>query len=206
MIGKISIPIIILGLHMALSACAMNNQARSVQDNAQLTRKIGYFPEEIRDNIWLDLSKYHEPNLFTDDSNGFASRHRLSLSGITCTEYVIRIDESMGGRLNGRVSHRDRCKKGPIENHRFIPSQASFKDLKHLILDAEMFKYYSESWAAQGDICLDGHQLLFERRNADGYHVSESNASCNTPAKVRTVAEKMIVMSGEKSALGLLIP
>ena len=165
----------------------------------------GYFPKDVQGMVWYNKALTHrEPRLYRDgDLDGFTSRHRLSIVGITCTAYVIRIDKRSSGRLDGMVRHYDRCRNGPVESHRFIPSRAKFTEIKQLIGEVGMFEYYPETWQPkdEGSICIDGHQLLFERRDPRGYGISESNAQCTSPPKVREIAQKFIAMSGEKVAV-----
>ena len=171
------------------------------KDTAKKERS-GLFPEDVKGMVWYNKAlKFREPRLYRDgDLDGFTSRYRLSISGITCTTYVIRIDETSSGRLTGMVRHHDRCKKGSVESHRLHPSRAKFDEIKGMIEKAGMFTHYPETWELddKDTICIDGHQLLFERRDARGYGISESNAQCTSPPKVREIAKKFIAMSGEE--------
>jgi hypothetical protein len=164
-----------------------------------------YFPSQMEDNVWLHLGDFKEPNLFLEDNTAFRSRYRLSISGISCKIYVIRIDERMNGALAGKVSHRNKCKNEPAESHFFRPSANGFMELKRRIEAASMFKFYPEVWGSSEDeICLDGNMLIFERRTNDGYAVSSANAQCEAPPHLRQVAQHFVAMSGEKDAAGLL--
>jgi hypothetical protein len=165
----------------------------------------GYFPAEMEDSVWLNLASFREPNFFRKNDTAFQSRYRVSISGISCLSYVIRIDQRIGGELSGKVSRRNKCKNEPIESRLFRPVANDFLELKTRIDAARMFKFFPEVWGGSDDeICLDGNMLVFERRSKESYSVSSANAQCDAPPLVHAVAEKFVAMSGEKVAAGLL--
>lgn len=191
-----------------LASCQTPEQLEVSRERAAEQREKAanaYFPAEMEDNVWLHLGDFTEPNLFRENNASFRSRYRLSIAGISCKIYVIRIDERMGGELAGKVSHRNKCKNEPAESHFFRPSANGFLELKIRIEAANMFKFYPEVWSSSDDeICLDGNMLIFERRTKDGYAVSSANAQCEAPYKLHEVAQQFVAMSGEKDAAGLL--
>jgi hypothetical protein len=196
-VRNITLPFAVCALAM-LGSCQTPEQ-REAAANA-------YFPAEMEDNVWINLAKFREPNLFTESDSSFQSRYRLSISGISCTSYVIRIDERVGGKLTGKVNSRNKCNNEPAELRSFRPSVDDFVELKSRIDAANMFKFYPEVWTKDVEdlICLDGNMLVFERRSSDGYAVSSANAQCEAPAQLHAVAQQFVKMSGAKGASGLL--
>jgi hypothetical protein len=191
-----------------LVSCQTPEQLEGARERAADLREKAanaYFPPEMEDNVWLHLGDFKEPNLFVEHDSAFQSRYRLSISGISCKIFVIRIDERISGEVAGKVSHRNKCKNEPAESHFFRPSVNDFEELKTRINVANMFKFYPEVWNSSGDeICLDGNMLIFERRTLDGYSVSSANAQCEAPHQLHQVAQHFVAMSGEKGAAGLL--
>ena len=177
--------------------------------SAEAPKTSNYFPSEVDDEVWIDLSQVDEPSLFNSRAiKDHKSRYRLSISGISCVEYVIRIDESHAGRLNGIVKHRNKCKRtGIVDEHAFFPSRIEFAKLEELIEAAGMFQHYPEFWVSSDEedtICLDGNQLLFERRILQDYRISMANAQCTAPVELHQVAQQFVAMSGENDAGSLL--
>jgi hypothetical protein len=175
-------------------------------EQRKMTRNA-YFPAEMESNVWLNLATFREPNLFRENDDAYESRYRLSISGISCNIYVIRIDERTGGELIGKLSSRNKCKNGPMKSRFFRPSTNDFVALKMGISAANMFKFYPEVWRddkEEDTICLDGNMLVFERRSKEGYSVSSANAQCDAPYKLHQVAQQFVAMSGEKNAANLI--
>jgi hypothetical protein len=192
-----NIPLIFAVCALSMSASCQTAEQREMAAKA-------YFPAEMKDNVWLNLAKFGEPNLFRENNSDFQSRYRLSISGISCSSYVIRIDERLDGELAGEVSSRNKCKNEPTESRLFRPSANDVQELKTRIEAANMFKFYPEVWGDTEDqICLDGNMLVVERRLKDGYSVSSANAQC-APPQVHSIARQFVKLSGTEAASALL--
>jgi len=169
----------------------------------------GFFPEEFDENIWIDIKRYNEPKLHSDKAIGrYTARHRFSISGVACREYVIRLDVLNNGGGRGKIKTRDRCKnRFLIDEKRFFASSEEVKQLQSLITDAGLYEFYPEFWEftdEEDTICIDGMQIILERRDHKGYGVSIANAQCTAPSEVLAIAQKFIDLAGDKRANRLL--
>ena len=168
----------------------------------------GFYPDEFDQNVWIDMKRYSEPKLHAENTKSrYKTRHRLSLSGVACREFVIRLDviENMGGR--GIIKSRDRCKaRFSIDKKRFRVNSKDVEKLQALIADAGLFKFYPEVWEYPNEdtICIDGTQIVIERRDEMGFGVSMANAQCTAPFEVVAIAQKFVELSGDKRAKRLL--
>jgi hypothetical protein len=157
------------------------------------------------------FSVYHfaglaEPPLWPPEAlRGYRTRIRLSISGILLLKGAIAIDELATGALRGRVVTVDRDERGePVDRtvRTFRVTRAAFDSLQASIARTRLWHLYPEFWTlAEGEICLDGMDLVFERVDARGYRFSTANAQCTAPADIIEVAEQMIEMSGDRTML-----
>ena len=171
--------------------------------------ETGFFAPEVDGEVWADISKYREPSLFKPGAlDGYRSRFRLSISGISCREVVIRIDERDDGSIRGRKVTGNKCqgRRSDYVTRNFTITAAQMLELRNAMADAALWTYFPEFWASKNsdEICLDGNQLVFERANRDGYRISLANAQCTTTPKLRAVAEKFIEIAHADSARELL--
>jgi hypothetical protein len=205
-----TVSLLLAVLSLALGACAAADEIERGEWMPLSPPRTAFFPADFEDEIWIDMARFEEPQLHTDGAlNGFASRYRLSLSGINCEEYVIRIEESAGGQVRGWVKDRNKCKPGPegdIGVRRFLAGRDDLRELDALFDAAKMFELYPEFWELTDPdaICIDGNQLVFERRNAAGYRISTANAQCTASLEMIEATRKFIALAGEDSAEGLL--
>lgn len=178
----------------------------------QASAARGHFPPQIAGSVWWKDLPDDEPMLWrTGAREGFKSRIRLTISGIVRQKTLIRIDETASGGGRGRVLIAMPARRGgggdldAWVDHEFSVSRANMAALRALIDQAKMWQFDpQEHWVgAEDDICLDGNQLVFERRDAAGYRFSEGNAQCTIPPRVRAVAARIIELSGERTALTL---
>lgn len=168
----------------------------------------GFFPEEFDQSVWIDIKRYSEPKLHSENARGrYMARHRFSISGVACREFVIRLDVVKSGSGRGKIKTRDRCKdRFSIDEKRFLVNSIQVELLQALIADAGLYEFYPEVWeySNEDEICIDGMQILLERRDHTGYGVSMANAQCTAPVKVRAIAQKFIDIAGDKRANRLL--
>ena len=168
----------------------------------------GFFPEEFDQSVWIDIKRYNEPKFHSENAKSrYKARHRLSLSGVACREFVIRLDVFKRGGGRGKIKTRDRCKdRFSIDEKRFLVNSKEVEQLQTLIADAGLYEFYPEGWEySNGDtICIDGIQILLERRDHTGYGVSMANAQCTAPSEVIAIAQKFIDIAGDKRANRLL--
>jgi len=168
-----------------------------------------FFPEKFEKDIWIDMAVFKEPKFHDDEAlEGFFERYRLSMSGVSCQEYVIRTDALAGGGTRGWIKQRNKCKRGikPYEIRRFSLTSEEMKNIKEAAAVAGMWQLYPEFWVSKDEaaVCIDGTQLVFERRDDKGYRMSAANAQCTAPSKVRAVAQKFIDIASAKTAQRLL--
>ena len=169
----------------------------------------GFFPEEFDKNVWINMKRYNEPKLHSEkERDRYEARHRFSISGVACREFVIRLDVLKGGGGRGKIKTRDRCKdRLSIDEKRFVVNSKEVEQLQTLIADAGLYEFYPEVWEYSNNedtICIDGMQILLERRDDTGYGVSMANAQCTAPSEVIAIAQKFIDMAGDKRANRLL--
>jgi len=168
----------------------------------------GFFPEEFDQSVWINIKRYNEPKLHSEKAKGrYKERHRFSISGVACREFVIRLDVVESGSGRGKIKTRDRCKnRFSIDEKRFVVSSKEVEQLQTLIADADLYEFYPEVWeySDEDEICIDGMQILLERRDHTGYGVSMANAQCTAPSEVKAIAQKFIDMAGDKRANRLL--
>jgi hypothetical protein len=211
--GAFFVPFIAL----TLFACAtkQTNNGSLTDIKPLFPPRATFYPAAFQDDIWINMAAFTEPKFdAAEASNNHKRRYRLSFSGIACTEYVIRLDERTDGRISGVVKTRVRCGRGrstldkavPVIVRKFSAKATNLDSIDTAMADATMFKYYPEFWIDKDldAMCLDGIQLVFERRNNAGFGISTSNAQCTTPPAVRAIAVKFIDISGAKKAMGLL--
>lgn len=164
-------------------------------------RKV-FFPKDYSEEIWIDLARFGEPKLHLIETlERFNRRYRLSMSGVVCTEFVIRIDEKNNHRVSGLVKKYNRCNRSSrIERRYFSAKPYEIEGLQKEIDDAAIFKFYPEFWVStdKDSICIDGIQLVMELLDATGHKISVSNTPCTAPAKVRAIASKFVEIADEK--------
>jgi hypothetical protein len=172
------------------------------------------FPPQIREIWWPDLID-DEPVLWRPGGReGFKSRIRLSISGIVFERALIRIDQKANGEGVGRVALVHHAQVWPRSSDLIAKVDRTFrvsaKDmalLQERIVAAKLWTAGTEEhWVFTDgdDICLDGEQLVFERRDADGYRFSEANAQCTATPALLAVARTIMELSGERRPLGML--
>ncbi|THD35577.1 MAG: hypothetical protein E7773_10710 [Sphingomonas sp.] len=195
----------LFALPLALAAFGLPAQPAPAQN---------MFPPQIQEIWWPDLID-DEPVLWRPGGQaGFKSRIRLSISGINLTRALIRIDETESGAGIGRVVVVRRARVWPRSTDLIANVDREFrvsaKDMALLhdrIAQAKLWTIGPEEhwvFTNPNDICIDGEQMVFERRDASGYRFSEANAQCTAPPAVRDVARAIIELSGERRPLGLL--
>lgn len=139
---------------------------------------------------------------------GFRSRHRLLVSGMACSAYVIRIDELLDGKILGVVKSRHHCNSNETKtkSRQFAISRRSMDNLLAKFKRAGLWRTFPEFWESNDPqfVCLDGIDLVFERLTEAGAGFSVANAQCTAPQDVLDAAREMIVLSGEQYALRLL--
>lgn len=167
----------------------------------------GFFPPEVKGETWIDLGKYDEPPFLDEGAvRGFRTRYRFSVTGIMCTEYVIRIDERKNGTVKGTLAKGSRCPRDgfsyTVESFRVREDQ--MQDLKDAIAEAKLWELFPEFWGRPDDICVDGEQLNFERLDGTGYRISLANAQCGAPRNLLKVAEQFLLLAHQRDALRLL--
>ena len=190
----------------ALAALAMLLAAQA----APAQRRM-FPPDAVGSVWWADLVE-DEPSLRRPgDRRGFASRIRLSMSGIARLKVVIRLDEYRGGGATGRVilAQRSRTSDALVVDvdRRFRATARQMASLRERIAAAQLWRAGPrEHWTSTdpGAICLDGIQLVFERADQAGYRFSEANAQCTATPALLAVARTMIELSGERRPLPLL--
>jgi hypothetical protein len=193
--GRLLAVLIVIALS---TACVTSSVAR-----------IAIFPPEVVESVWWDDLVDDEPPLWTPAAQeGFKNRIRLSISGISTTRLIIRIDERNDGKIRGRairVQHLGRDSE-VREIRTFRPSLDQMTKLHARVLAAKLWIIYPEHWVMEndGDICVDGEQIVFERKNADGYRFSEANAQCTAPRALLEVAQLMMQIAGMPKSVGLL--
>lgn len=171
------------------------------------------YPPSVADSAWWPDLLDDEPMLWQPGKlRGFKTRYRLAISGINLVRALIRIDERPDGTGEGRVALVRRASPGRSldliadVDRTFHVAAKDMASLHARIATAKLWRTGPEEhWPLNdGDICIDGEQLAFERLDAGGYRFSEANAQCTAPPAVLAVAQTMIELSGAHRALGLL--
>ncbi len=173
-----------------------------------LAQRTGFFPPEVENDVWVDVRRFGEPSFYAPTSTAkYHSRYRLTIAGVSCLTVSLRIDERPEGRFNGRVAYRSQCgsRIDVPESRYFRVQPKQIVALRGLIADAGMWKHFPEYWVTkEEDICLDGEQLVFERRDAAGYRISLANAQCTASAKLLAVAEEFLQIAAAEDTRKLL--
>lgn len=171
------------------------------------------FPPGIAASVWWPDLIDDEPILWRADGQaGFNTRIRLSISGLAWQRVLIRIDEKANGEAIGRVALVRPANVWPrstdliaLSDRVFRVSASDMTVLRERIAAAKLWSLGPEEhWGSGDEICIDGEQIVFERRDDTGYRFSEANAHCTAPPALLTVARMIIELSGERRALGLL--
>jgi hypothetical protein len=162
-----------------------------------------FYSAEIDADIWSNLREFGEPSLYGSDGQGkLVARYRLTTHGIRCLRYVIRLDEAESGKVRGWIKSRDVCGRGStkvVRTRTFVAERSELRELDGLFAAAGMFREYPEIWtidASSDTICVDGIDLLFERRNAEGYGASLANYPCTATEQVMLAAQKLVEIAG----------
>ncbi len=209
MSGRAAGPVRHLALCVALAGLGLI--ALAVSPRPALAQRM--FPAGIAKSVWWDDLIDDEPILWRPGGQDrFKSRIRLSISGIVRNKVLIRIDEKANGDGIGRIAVVRRAGRWPRSNDLVADIDRTFRVpasrmalLRERIAAAKLWTAGPEEhWIVKDDICLDGEQLVFERRDARGYRFSEANAQCTAPPAVLDVARTIIELSGEHYPLGLL--
>lgn len=169
--------------------------------------KKEFFPPEVKGVTWIDLNKFDEPSFIAPNAlRDYRVRYRLSITGIVCTEYVIRIDEKENGVGRGTMSKRSRCPgRGPEYTvQSFRVSEQKMQEFRADIVKAKLWELFPEFWGSQDDICVDGEELYFERLNVYGYRISLANAQCTAPRELLEVAKQFLLLAHQPDAIRLL--
>ncbi len=184
---------------LTLTACAANHG---------LSDPIKFVPE-VRGIEWTSerLKSYLEPSFYQpSDLTKYLSRHRLLVSGISCFEFLVRIDERSDGYLTGRVKHRNKCNdRSFYDEHSFVPSRHRFETLKAKIAEAKLFRFYPEVWDQDGEvICFDGLELVFERENEQGHGLSFANDPCTATEQMVEIVAMFGSISKDRDVIEFL--
>jgi hypothetical protein len=158
------------------------------------------------------MAEFDEPAFDAEDAlGGNSARYRLSITGINCREYVIRVDLARSGIVRGSASYRNKCgrtagARSQVTFDDFRAREAEFVELVDAIRSAGLFQKPHEVWTLVDPqtICVDGNQLLFERLDQEGYVTSAANAQCGAPAGMIEAARIMIDMADAEEAEILL--
>jgi hypothetical protein len=144
-------------------------------------------------------------------STGYRQRLRLFLWPPRRQRVAIRIDTDLSGRSFGYFVRQEPSGQGHdwevSERRRFGVSPADLAALDGLVAKSKLWTIYPEYWhLREGDICVDGVEMVMERATAEGYRVSEANAQCTAPASMLAVAAKMVDMAdpGDTQVAGWL--
>lgn len=157
----------------------ISSEAHSEEDKAASM----LLPAEV-DNPWIAsriealdaVPLWHEKS-----GREFHSRYRLTMSGVNCTEFSFRIDVTSRGIIRGRSASRDKCSdNGKSTVTDFQVRRIEVKRLEKALKKAELWTHFPEFWGAKnGEICLDGNELIFEKFDSKGYGYSHANWPCN---------------------------
>jgi hypothetical protein len=178
------------------------------------TPPVRMLPSVIEDDFleqWYgnQLRAMHEQPLWTDHAlaensevirllvlpsfdHGFAVKAWTSKDGKGFARVVVL--DGKGGYAPGRVRQDRKRELTPTEVKRLADAVAA----------SDLWKYYPEEVAAEeGGICLDGIQVVLERRNAQGHSFSHANISCAATKGFRAVMDQMLEIGRfEPSRLG----
>ncbi len=168
-------------------------------------------PPDLADKINLsdDVADVGEPPLWHQKALGhFQARYRLTIQGVRCIAYTIRLDERTDGKVLGTVKSWNGCKQdAPYEQRGFHLKAEQMGELKAAFAKAELWEISPQFWQfrdPKDGICIDGEEMTFERRDGAGYRVAQANAQCEAPCILVLAAQKFITLAGEVPALRLL--
>ena len=165
-------------------------------------------PPDLRDRVYFpDLADVAEPPIWEAKSlEHNVSRIRLSVTGIVCRSYVFRIDVRYDGSARGIAKSWNRCRAGtPFSEERFRLKTHELVQLNAAFERASLWRFRNQAWTSpEGDICVDGELMTFERLDASGYRFAEANAQCEAPRELIDAARTLITLSRQPRTLGLL--
>jgi len=160
------------------------------------------------DAIFLaDLPEVHEAALWPERAQRrFNARYRLTVMGIACRSYLVRMDQNLHGDALVTVKSWNRCKRDEPYSERVthIPA-AEMVELEAAARRARLWETSPQFWRTDDDaICVDGEEMIFERLITSGYSVAQANAHCEAPGAIVLVARTIFELAREKGGLGLL--
>jgi hypothetical protein len=183
---------------LAASACLALTSCATGWNNKQAKQYVP--PERGLDWAQGKLRSFREPSFYQPDpTDKFKSRNRLTVSGVACFEFMVRVDQSRSGYLTGVVKHRNRCAdRNAFDQHLLRPSAERVEALNAKIEKAGLFEFYPEYWSQDdedGSICIDGMELIYERWDEKGHGFSQANAPCTANAALIEVVKDYCALS-----------
>jgi|GEM_PF-6962849 len=160
------------------------------------------------DAVYLDdLPDVNEQALWPDRSlKQFKARYRLTVMGIVCRSYLVRIDQKVAGDGIATVKSWNRCKRDtPYEERAVYLTTAKMAEFDAIAKRARLWETAQQFWRMDDDaICVDGEEMIFERRDISGYRVAQANAQCEAPGAVVLAARTIFELVHERGGLDLL--
>ncbi len=164
-------------------------------------------PPDLLSQAYLAIDDVDEPVLWLPNAlHGYRNRYRLSISGIVCRSYTLRLDVDRHGVGTGQVKSWNRCKKGsPYSQRTFHLRAEQVTQLEKSFSDAGLWSIYPQFWRAADDqICVDGEELSFEWVGSAGFRFAQANAQCEAPRSLVAAARAFLNLAHERAALSLL--
>jgi hypothetical protein len=163
-------------------------------------QRIAMLPPDVDDG-WTSgfMAVFREPPLWTAEAGkGYRTRMRVSLMAHVDVMVALRIDARDDGRLEGTaiVVRRGRgagqVRDRRVVRYRISPVQMAELDRRATALD--LWKFPRGGF--EGEACIDGLEMVFERVGADGYRYTHANAQCTAPAGLRAFTTAWLEIAG----------
>ena len=165
---------------------------------------VKMLPPDIDDGMTTDfLSMFREPPLWTAEAaTGYRSRMRVTLLPNIDLLVSARIDERNDGELVGtavvvRLGRGNAYSVRKRTVTHFKISHEQMAELEQLLAKAGAWKFERTHWPMEeGEICIDGLPMIFERVTDVGYRYAEANAVCDAPAVLTEASRLWLRVAG----------
>ncbi len=169
--------------------------------------KPSMLPAELNDPTLNVLRELEEQPMWPKAPGKAVTRYRLSLIGINCRLHTIRFDESPDGDVRGQAKVWDRCRHDNYYDAQdFHLPRVRFALIKAAMVKAGLWQRPASYWAAQDpdSICLDGTDVIFERRDAQDFRMDQANVWCSTTRDYVIAARMLLIAADDRAGLALL--